>query len=290
MARHRKKRLQHTLMSTINLTRLNDAQKKEIFSFETYLYEKEFSENSIASYSNAVAQFFYWGYSIDKINLVNYKKQLIQNYKLETTNLRIAAINNFLIFKKKESLQLKSLKRGRKAFTDNIISEKEYAKLCVFLKERKENYYFLVRFLAGTGARVSELVQFTVQDLKRGYLDLFTKGRHRRIRIPKKLIEEAMPYYANHKKYLFLSKYGTPLTSRGVTRILKDYAIKSGVNPDVVFPHSFRHFFAKQFLKKHKNIQLLSDFLGHADIKTTAIYLQMSNKEQSKSFNQIVDW
>lgn len=37
-------------------------------------------------------------------------------------------------------------------------------------------WYFVIRFLGATGARVSELLQIKIEDLRLGYLDLYTKG------------------------------------------------------------------------------------------------------------------
>ena len=37
-------------------------------------------------------------------------------------------------------------------------------------------WYFVVRFLACTGARVSELIQIKAEHLHLGYIDLYTKG------------------------------------------------------------------------------------------------------------------
>ena len=52
-------------------------------------------------------------------------------------------------------------------------------------------WYFLIRFLGTTGARVSDLVQFK-EHLRVGYFDLYTKGgKVRRLFVPKELCTEA---------------------------------------------------------------------------------------------------
>jgi site-specific recombinase XerC len=55
-------------------------------------------------------------------------------------------------------------------------------------------------------------------------------------------------------------------------------------------PHSFRHYFAKQFMKKSNNITLLGDLLGHSDLATTAIYTRQTAEEQKKGVDKIIDW
>ena len=53
-----------------------------------------------------------------------------------------------------------------------------------------------------------------------------------------------------------------------------NYAVKYGLNEKVVFPHSFRHRYAKNFLEKFNDIALLADLMGHESIETTRIYLR----------------
>ena len=52
-------------------------------------------------------------------------------------------------------------------------------------------------------------------------------------------------------------------------------------------PHSFRHFFAIEFLKKNNDITLLADLLGHSNLDTTKIYLRRTEEEQRKIINNI---
>ena len=58
----------------------------------------------------------------------------------------------------------------------------------------------------------------------------------------------------------------------------------------VVYPHSFRHRFAKNFLEKYNDIALLADLMGHESIETTRIYLRMTAGEQNKIINDVVTW
>ena len=71
---------------------------------------------------------------------------------------------------------------------------------------------------------------------------------------------------------------------------LKKFAQKYGLDPAVVYPHSFRHRFAKSFLDRHNDIALLADLMGHESIETTRIYLRKTSTEQQALINQIVDW
>ena len=178
---------------------------------------------------------------------------------------------------------------------ENVITNADY----IFLKKKlkKEDnltWYFVVRFLAATGARVSELIQLKVEHIYLGYYDIYAKGgKIRRIYIPKLLKEETIVWLEEHKRtsgYLFLNRYGERITTRGISQQLKNYANKYGMNEKVIYPHSFRHRFAKNFLEKFNDISLLADLMGHASIETTRIYLRKTSTEQQNIINQIIDW
>ena len=153
---------------------------------------------------------------------------------------------------------------------------------------------FVVHFLASTGARISELIQIKVEHIKLGYLDLYTKGgKLRRIYIPKLLREEALSWLSNKKQdsgFVFLNRYGERITTRGISGQLKKYAIKYEINPAVIYPHSFRHRFAKSFLERYNDIAFLADLMGHESIETTRIYLRKTSTEQRELVDMIIDW
>ena len=66
--------------------------------------------------------------------------------------------------------------------------------------------------------------------------------------------------------------------------------LKYGINPAVVYPHSFRHRFAKSFLDRCNDIAFLADLMGHESIETTRIYLRKTATEQREIVDTIVDW
>ncbi len=148
--------------------------------------------------------------------------------------------------------------------------------------------------MAATGARVSELLQIKVEHVKCGYLDLYSKGgKVRRLYIPKRLRLESTEWLEANgigSGYIFLNRFGERITSRGIAQQLKHFAEKYGLNKEVVYPHSFRHRFAKNFLEKFNDIALLADLMGHESIETTRIYLRRTASEQQKIVDKIVDW
>ena len=68
------------------------------------------------------------------------------------------------------------------------------------------------------------------------------------------------------------------------------FAEKYGMNKEVVYPHSFRHRFAKNFLDRFNDLALLADLMGHESIETTRIYLRRTASEQQRIVDKVVNW
>lgn len=272
--------------------------------FKRYLKKKNLSNNSITAYAGSVRLFFSLYKDVTPENLQQYKSYLIPRYRPATVNQRIYAINHFSRYLAEtneedsillSSYHLPSVKVQQKTFLDTIISNEEYELFKKKLKEDKNYFwYFIIRFLAATGARVSELVQIKAEHLNLGYLDLYSKGgKIRRIYFPDSLCEEALEWCRGRgvrSGFLFLNKSGHLITPRGINFQLKHLARRYGINPDTVYPHSFRHRFAKNFLARINDISLLADLMGHESIETTRIYLTRSSQEQQQLLDEIITW
>ncbi len=265
------------------------------FNFKENLTRENLSQNTIDNYIFSCKQFIEKYKTINKKNLLAYKGFLLENYKPKTINLRILGINRYLDFIGKSDLRLKDVKIQQKTFLENVISnaDYEYFKQCL---QNDKNYmwYFVIRCLAATGARVSELIQFKVEHIKVGYIDLYSKGgKIRRIYIADKLKEDCINWLNSINKqsgFIFCNKNNIRITTRGIAHQLKALAKRYGINESVVYPHSFRHLFAKNFLEKYNDIALLADLLGHDSIETTRIYLRKTSEEQQNIVNSIVKW
>lgn len=263
--------------------------------FLNALHEQNMSSNTISAYGYAIRDFFKRYKVLNKKNLLLYKTYLIEQFNPKTVNLRLQALNKYLDYLGKPKLRLKSVKVQQRSYLENVISQADY----LFLRDKlrqEENpmWYFVVRFLATTGARVSELIQIKIEHIEIGYLDLYTKGgKVRRLFIPKPLREEAIEWARQTKRntgYLFLNRYGERITTRGIAQQLKYYALKFGLNPQVVYPHSFRHRYAKNFLEAFNDIALLADLMGHESIETTRIYLRRTASEQQAIVDKVITW
>ncbi len=283
---------------------ITTAQKELLTAFEEHLKKNNLSPNTIAAYVGS-ARLFYSMYPVMSIeNLSRFRGQLIKDCRPATVNLRVHAMNRFVRFLIEydsdmwlplKGFHLMSVKLQKQSFSDAVISNKDYEYMKRRLKkEKKTMWYFVVRFLGATGARISELTQIKVEHLSLGYLDLYSKGgKLRRIYFPDALAAEALAWCRSKEQksgFLFVNRQGQPISPRGIRWQLKHYARRYGIDEKTVYPHSFRHRFAINFLAKFNDISLLADLLGHENIETTRIYLTKTSKEQQELLDQLITW
>jgi site-specific recombinase XerD len=268
---------------------------EETKRFDSFLAKLDLARNTRTSYVWTVKYFFAHYEALSKKNLLEYKGYLVENFSPQTVNLRLQGINKYLEFVKKDGMKMKFVKVQHKNFLENVISDADYKFFKARLrKDGHKDWYFVVWFLTATGARVSELLQIKAEHVRLGHLDLYTKGgKIRRLYIPKHLQKEAMEWIVERglqSGYIFLNRFGERITTRGIAQQLKHYAKEYGLNPQVVYPHSFRHRFAKNFLERFNDISLLADLMGHESIETTRIYLRKTATEQREIVDNIIDW
>ena len=263
--------------------------------FKAFLWGKGLSGNTVAAYVFAAEQFLGLFERVDSNTLESYRMFLTDTYSAKTTNLRINGINSYLELLDKTDSRLKSVRVQQKPFLENVISKGECATLLAHLEANGDRrWYFAVRFMMSTGARVSELLKLDVADVRKGHIDILSKGNKlRRIYIPTALQRSCLTWLADagvSEGALFRNSNGTRITARGLSGRLKAFALQCGVNPDVVYPHSFRHRFAKNFLEKSSDIAFLADLMGHESLETTRIYLRKTSSEQREAVDSIIDW
>ena len=265
-----------------------------IRDFENHLWERELAPNTIKGYIDHLSKYFDRYDEITKSNLIEWKRGLLERMKPKSVNHYITAMSEYLKYIGSSALVLKKVKVQTQNTVENVISREEFDKLLKSLKhDGKMKMYYMCLFLGKTGARVSELRQFKKKDLLRGYAEIPTKGKFRRIYFCDSLrSEEVYSFFAGFKDedFLFKNRYGEQITTRGIAQQLINYAYKYGINEKVMHPHSFRHFFAIEFLKRDSNISLLADLMGHSSINTTAIYLRLNKQQQIERLNNAMNW
>ena len=248
---------------------------EQIEAFRDYLIENEKSENTISSYTDTLKIFYGLYQEINKKTMLDFKRYELERWKPKTVHNRIVAMNQYCKFLGHPEWCVKQIKIHSSSSVENVISVEEYTKLLDGLeKDGDERGYWLIKYLAKTGARASEFVRLDKSGLEKGYCEMWTKGKIRRIYIPKYLMEESAQYFETvDSDLLFPSKYSKQMTTRGLSQLIKNWAKKYGIRDEVAQPHSFRHLYAIEFLKQNPNIALLADLMGHSNVSTTSIYL-----------------
>lgn len=263
--------------------------------FERHLSQKQLSENTIKSYVSTAHCFLVCYDDVNVESLCKFKCSMMQSFSASTVNQRIQAINSFLGFLNKRKLTLQSVKIQKRFLLDNVISRDEYERLKKDLQRDGEmKWYYLVCLLGSTGLRISEALLLKREDLLKPCFNLCGKGnKWRLLFLPQSFVNEisgwAKANYGN-SEYAFTGRNLQPLTPRGEEWKFRQFAVQYGINSKVMHPHSFRHFFAKQFLKNGGSLALLADLLGHSSIETTRIYLIPTAAEVSARINRIVSW
>lgn len=185
----------------------------------------------------------------------------------------------------REDLLLKTVKIQKNTSLEDVLSKQEYEKMIEVAKKQKSwRNYMIIKVLAITGMRVGELQYLTTDTLKSGKITVMKKGKYREIYMPESLIKLLNEYCQKEKidsGYLFFGRNREkPLDTTGIWKMLKKVAQKAGVNTQKVYPHSFRHMFAKTYMEITGNILDLADILGHSNVETTRRYTLTTIEEK----------
>ncbi len=263
-------------------------QQETVNNFLVWLQnEKDYSSNTLQSYKYTVTDFYSYFDTFSSDTARRYVLLLEQQGRApQTIALRISALEKLAEYLNKP-IKVKRPKMQRTLNTENIPTESEYIKLCNYTRDKYPMYYILIRIMATTGCRVSELRLFTYEMLQEGTCMLQGKGRkYRQFFFVKELRELAK----GKSGIIMLNRYGKPMSDRGLSSMLYIFCEECGIDKSKGHPHAFRHFFAKMYLKKTKDVIQLAELLGHQNIDTTRIYLQKSQQEQRRDVNRVVSW
>ena len=148
----------------------------------------------------------------------------------------------------------------------------------------------MLETLYATGLRVTELVSLVLDNinLESGYIRTIGKGRKQRVVPIGDVANQILRNYLdNHRssfikdpleQSVFLTMRGKKMSRQGFWKLLGDYAKKAGISHKAISPHKLRHSFATHLLEGGADLRVVQAMLGHADITTTQIYTQVSQK------------
>jgi len=274
---------------------MNHITEANISDFENILYINEKSKATVRKYTLAVRRLaVYLGNEpLTKRSLLEYRAHLQSRYKVQTVNGILSAINAYLEFQNMAGIKVKLLKVQHNVFLDERreLSQKEYERLLAAARSKEnERLYLLMMTLCGTGIRISELPQITVEAAKAGRAEICLKGKNRTVILQKKLRKKLLQYAEKQRigsGCIFRTKHGNPMDRSNIWRDMKKLCADACVSPDKVFPHNLRHLFARSFYSVEKNLAHLADVLGHSKIETTRIYVAVSVSSHERILNQM---
>ena len=251
-----------------------------IHSFKNYLIEEEKSENTVEKYIRDISFFMAWlcDQEATKILALEYKKELCEKYAPASVNAAVSSLNSFFAFMEWHDIRIKALKIQRQIFSskDKELTKVEYERLLNAAKSKKnERLYYLMQTICSTGIRVSELRYITTSAVHSGQAVINCKGKMRIVILPKELCKMLKGYIRDNNiknGSVFVSRNDKPLDRSHIWKMLKALCESAGVSKDKVFPHNFRHLFARTYYSLQKDIVRLADIVGHSSVNTTRIY------------------
>jgi site-specific recombinase XerD len=207
-----------------------------------------------------------------------------ETLKKKTQNYYLIALRAFLKY---------LMKRGEKTLTPEAIELAKVGERQIDLITPAELLRFLdapdtstleglrdkaiLETLFSTGLRVSELCSLSRDmDLKVEEFSVRGKGEKVRVVFLSPAAKVAIKNYLDKRQDVDDDRM-FPVTVRSIQRIIKKYAIKSGIGKKLT-PHVVRHMFATDLLSNGADLRSVQMLLGHANISTTQIYTHVTDK------------
>lgn len=123
--------------------------------------------------------------------------------------------------------------------------------------------YHILLTLCGTGIRISELRYITANAVLQGRAEINMKGKHRVVLLPNELknrLKDYMSLKNISQGCVFITKNGNPVDRSNIFHEMKRLSAAAGVEKQKVYPHNFRHLFARTFYAVEKIFLILRIF------------------------------
>ncbi len=225
-----------------------------------------------------------------------------QNQSKKTVARRLSALRTFAKFLLKKGdmqenplLDIKTPKLEKKLPStlgmDQVIQFFAAPDLKTYLGIRDRT---IMELLYATGVRVAELCNLDKEDIDFRNLAIKVTGKGNKQRnLP---LTKTAAYWIeknlNHPKRrekdkaaIFLSRWGTRLTTRSIDRLFVSYKHLSSIAIPLT-PHTLRHTIATHFLENGMDLKTIQQILGHTNLATTTIYTHVSTKLKQETYEK----
>ena len=269
---------------------------EQLQAFRQRLVWEEKSPATIEKYLRDAAAFTAWldGRAASKAAAGAWKAALLEaKLAPATINVKLAAVNRFLVFLGWPAFRVKPLRIQRRLFRPERLelTRGEYGRLLAAAQGMgRARLALLVEAVCSTGVRVSEVKYLTVEAARSGRAEIRLKGKVRTILLPGKLCRKLLSWARAQKitsGELFVTRTGRGLTRGQIWSEMKSLCAAAEVEPGKVFPHNLRHLFARAFYRVSRDIARLADVLGHSSIETTRIYLLTTSAEHERTLERL---
>lgn len=262
--------MENVLEKTKNILKLRNYSPKTIKAYTMYISQYlDFSQKQKVTDRNK---------AIEKFLLA----KLDRGNSSQTVNVALNAIK-FLyreVLKSKDRIDFKCAKKSKKL--PMVLLHSEIQNIISQLQNPKHK--LIISLAYGSGLRISEVANLKVQDIDFDGLSIHIKsgkGKKDRITIFPKRLVSSMQELIIHKQsddFVFESNCGGRLTTTSLQKVFQNALKKSKIKKPATF-HSLRHSFATHLLENGTDVRYVQELLGHANIRTTQIYTQVTNPQ-----------
>jgi Site-specific recombinase XerD len=147
----------------------------------------------------------------------------------------------------------------------------------------------LIELMYACGLRVSEVANLKREDIYFANLVLRIHGKGSKVRmVPfyptiSNMLTKLLQSNTNSEGYIFLNRFGKPISTRGIQNILDTAASNAGLKMQV-HPHMLRHSFATHLLDNGADLRIVQELLGHESLTTTQIYTHVTSDRLRKVY------
>src|SRR5437868_8603632 len=236
---------------------------------------------------------------VEKVDVVEYLSSLAKRELTGIARARtMTAIREYYRFLEGLGVITKSPTTGietpkREKNGRQVLRSDEYTKMLSLAGANPRDYAILQVFLQ-TGIRVSELAHLKLTDIDFIKPSITVRGKgnaQREIALEKKGIQALRSYLAvrmapeGSTERLFLNYKGEPISERGIRKLVVKYTKAAGITKKASC-HTLRHTFATYKAEKGVSPFQLQQWLGHANLNTTQIYVHLGKQNAKKIMEQ----